>query len=684
MSTGSVGQIYVVREGNQLRMQVGGIPEQQQYWPISSGGLGSAARKARAVKLAIAVAQREGDITSILLPGQLLGYDASLVTFDDDIRMIREGQVLDVSDVMAYGAAGDGSTNDRVALQAAIDHAASGSIGRVMLSPNHSYLVTLTESVTNLGVIVKDGVTLDLNGATINLACTGGVYGVRLADNAHVKGPGTIAVTASASPGSQGIWHTPVSIGDAYSSGGTVASPSEFHFVSGWSVRDLTLTNVRPGGVLVSMIGGVHDGLIENIIGPTNATTRVAIAADWGFVGDPTFSTTDSLIGASRAMFDGGTVYTTHPHDIKISNISLGTWTYSAGSDPLEQKCIAVRLSGCYNITTENVYADQLNGVGYFVAAGDVGFEFAPVAQKQYRARGIIFRNGFFPDMENGNLCYMDSNADNVQRAVGSYAYTALLTPLYRNDYVVENLRGFSDGGASVARGFYLTYMDGGTIQNCTASGFLYGVNCDEAAHRVKIIGGEYYANRGHGIYIAHSTTKPEDVVVDGARCYGNGTGSVATWGGVTTGAALRPVVRNCILGEVSEASQYAGVRIDSSTTDAVVERCHVIAHDTSGKAYMMGSSAGFGAVKLFRDCTATAGITFLDSNSEIPLVVELRETATGYIKVMVGTAAPASGTWIAGDRVEYQAPTAGGFMGAVCTTGGTPGTWKTFGAVSA
>jgi hypothetical protein len=40
------------------------------------------------------------------------------------------------------------------------------------------------------------------------------------------------------------------------------------------------------------------------------------------------------------------------------------------------------------------------------------------------------------------------------------------------------------------------------------------------------------------------------------------------------------------------------------------------------------------------------------------------------------GTAAPATGTWAVGEFVWNTAPTAGGTLGWVCTTGGSPGTW--------
>ena len=46
--------------------------------------------------------------------------------------------------------------------------------------------------------------------------------------------------------------------------------------------------------------------------------------------------------------------------------------------------------------------------------------------------------------------------------------------------------------------------------------------------------------------------------------------------------------------------------------------------------------------------------------------------------------AAPVAGTWPIGYKLHARAPAAGGFEGWICTTGGTPGTWKTFGAISA
>lgn len=50
---------------------------------------------------------------------------------------------------------------------------------------------------------------------------------------------------------------------------------------------------------------------------------------------------------------------------------------------------------------------------------------------------------------------------------------------------------------------------------------------------------------------------------------------------------------------------------------------------------------------------------------------------------VTSGTAAPVSGTYAKGTVVFNSDPTPGGSVGWICTTAGTPGTWKEFGLIS-
>ncbi len=51
---------------------------------------------------------------------------------------------------------------------------------------------------------------------------------------------------------------------------------------------------------------------------------------------------------------------------------------------------------------------------------------------------------------------------------------------------------------------------------------------------------------------------------------------------------------------------------------------------------------------------------------------------------ITYGTAIPVSGTYTRGDIIFDSTPSAGSFIGFVCTASGTPGTWKTWGVISA
>lgn len=55
-----------------------------------------------------------------------------------------------------------------------------------------------------------------------------------------------------------------------------------------------------------------------------------------------------------------------------------------------------------------------------------------------------------------------------------------------------------------------------------------------------------------------------------------------------------------------------------------------------------------------------------------------------GDIHIWYDNAAPTAGRHVQGEIVYYKYPAAGGHMGVVCTATGTPGTWKTFGAITA
>ncbi|QNK58584.1 right-handed parallel beta-helix repeat-containing protein [Paenibacillus sp. PAMC21692] len=74
------------------------------------------------------------------------------------------------------------------------------------------------------------------------------------------------------------------------------------------------------------------------------------------------------------------------------------------------------------------------------------------------------------------------------------------------------------------------------------------------------------------------------------------------------------------------------------------------------------------------------AGMKFIDVN-----VNQIKGTYYPESLVVEGTnSAPTAGRWAVGDRVTIKNVTAGGYSGFICTTLGTPGMWKQYGAILA
>jgi hypothetical protein len=71
----------------------------------------------------------------------------------------------------------------------------------------------------------------------------------------------------------------------------------------------------------------------------------------------------------------------------------------------------------------------------------------------------------------------------------------------------------------------------------------------------------------------------------------------------------------------------------------------------------------------------------------QVGTLVEMRVNAATVSDLVdetyvVASAAPTTGTYSRGQVIWNTAPTAGGYVGWVCVTAGTPGTWKQFGAI--
>lgn len=107
---------------------------------INAGAIEYAAATSHGrIQLAIDDAVLRGKST-VFVPAQYLPYDTSQVTFNNSVRMIREGGDSSVYDILAYGATGDGIADDALAFIRALKSMATSGRGRVFL-PAGSYLL---------------------------------------------------------------------------------------------------------------------------------------------------------------------------------------------------------------------------------------------------------------------------------------------------------------------------------------------------------------------------------------------------------------------------------------------------------------------------------------------------------------------------------------------------------------
>jgi len=149
-----------------------------------------------------------------------------------------------------------------------------------------------------------------------------------------------------------------------------------------------------------------------------------------------------------------------------------------------------------------------------------------------------------------------------------------------------------------------------------------------------------------------------------GIQAYDSG-GSILTDGG-----ANHPYVFSQTPGEYSYGASHGGIYLSGSDSDA--DRPFGVHDDVKYvKMVMVGGTAEL-RIRSFTIFSVDGGAP---------------ATWTGYEEVMegsnIGTAAPTAGTWERGRVVYNAAPTAGNYMGWVCTTAGTPGTWKNFGPIA-
>ncbi|MFC3770440.1 glycosyl hydrolase family 28-related protein [Paenibacillus sp. GCM10012303] len=258
-----------------------------------------------------------------------------------------------------------------------------------------------------------------------------------------------------------------------------------------------------------------------------------------------------------------------------------------------------------------------------------------------------------------------DSATDNYESAISaSYTRQSLIVGNTINN-VNKKLIG---GGIFISKN-----VDGITIEDNRIRNVRKGIYTDANS------------NNTNGVRIHNNEIEALDQAIIIALLSGGGKGFSFTGNKLKTTSA-----QNClhVSAGILEAPIYALNTAENGVINFVLAGQNAIA---IGNVSRNASSYSFQVrekMTLIGNVSLNPTTGDLTKLSASPLPSLIGNTFTGATETsapafMYGTAAPIDGTWKQGDIFYNTNPTAGTNVGWICTIAGTPGTWKSFGAIS-
>jgi hypothetical protein len=194
-------------------------------------------------------------------------------------------------------------------------------------------------------------------------------------------------------------------------------------------------------------------------------------------------------------------------------------------------------------------------------------------------------------------------------------------------------------------------------------------------ARRISISANTIRANSGDGLRLNTQSSTISDVLVSGNAVNGNGDDGLSCQ---TTNATS--TMQNIVFSSNGCRGNVYGIRVVNAT-GGVMSNVTV-----SGNICMENSSQDFRATQAGGGRISGLRLVNNTAPGTVQIGTEVAEVDAGNTwgrRAMHGAAAPTAGTWAVGDIVWNTAPAAAGTLGWVCTTAGSPGTWKAFGSIA-
>lgn len=282
---------------------------------------------------------------------------------------------------------------------------------------------------------------------------------------------------------------------------------------------------------------------------------------------------------------------------------------------------------------------------------------------------------------------------------------------------ILKNFHLYQTSGATTGNGILAQSIQAGVVENVTVSDFHggYGLKIDGMA----LANAQYWQITNYsgtrcltGLHLVRGANGARVIggYFEGGQEGATGTPMIGSKGIYVEGGDTQRLIGNVIQGYevgfhmasagadhhiIGGRTEYCniGVRISS-------RRVHVYGCSFDNNLLVLGSSgAGYSqaniAVQLDSGAThcvlmpsdiqnITANNFLVDNSAVATNEWMLNTDATPHRRYASTAAAPTTGAHVVGEVVYNSVPAASGTMGWVCTTAGTPGTWKTWGAISA
>lgn len=533
--------------------------------------------------------------------------------------------------VKDYGASGN-DTNETTALQNALTAAA----GQYLVFENgKTYRATDT-------LIATANTTIDLNGSTLKFVVTGDKKCLQLQDGVTLRN-GTVELAGSSYSGS-GESGAPVLVGN-YGVG------------TGYSnvlMENLIIISNKSDGNGIVVTGDSNNVIMRNIEvpGPNNLASPILI--HWGGANNPSAGTT-------------------HPHDIKVENLKCGTMSSASA--------VGLTVSGSYNVTIDNVVFDSTVLHAIYVFCGDYGMEYATDTNiKEHGIHNIKISN--VTGVRVGYGVYIDM----FKNLAPTPAKEICRNVIFENC----SFRGNAPT-TSTKFGARLRYTDNVTFRECVFDNFYQNVVISLSSNDNTFENCEFLNSRVQSVvnWISGETSSTPSNQNQFWNCLfkDSNQSSTASIADINFQWGDRNTIDNCRFDSplaVNNVRLEGGA--DSSFDNFVTNNLIVTAPTTT--CFQFGANTDYLLCLLFNgnrmlNASAIPAGGFVAGQKLLPFSLAAQSSSNRGIRKMDGDAAPSGGLWTEGDTVYFNAPISGGYIGSVCTVAGTPGTWKSFGAIA-